>query len=251
MADTRRLSIGEVVRHTGLTERTLRFYEEQGLIRPPRSDGGRREYGAAELKTLHRIAVLKRVGFSLSQIKRLLSESRFSDDEILDGQIAELEAERSVIERALSTLANARAAATTRELLDAESLCELILLGERKMKHDTLNEYIDKHYTPEQQQRWKEAKLDAAGGDWDGYAEEWNDLMRRIEQSLPLDPASDQAQAYLAEWKALLEPFSNALDDEMKTQAVAAMSIDNPELEPFVSRQLSEFIEAARRASEA
>ena len=119
------------------------------------------------------------------------------------------------------------------------------------MKHDTLNEYIDKHYTPEQQQRWKEAKLDAAGGDWDGYAEEWNDLMRRIEQSLPLDPASDQAQAYLAEWKALLEPFSNALDDEMKTQAAAAMSIDNPELEPFVSRQLSEFIEAARRASEA
>ena len=50
------LPINEVVRRTGLTSRTLRFYETKGLVAPLRTASGRRIFGARELSRLHQIA---------------------------------------------------------------------------------------------------------------------------------------------------------------------------------------------------
>ena len=52
------LTIGEVVRRTGLTTRALRFYEARGLVNPLRTAAGRRLYGAAELERIHQIVAL-------------------------------------------------------------------------------------------------------------------------------------------------------------------------------------------------
>ena len=41
------------------------------------------------------------------------------------------------------------------------------------------------------------------------YSAKWKGLGDRIEAALPLDPASDAAQAFVDEWFALLKPFSN------------------------------------------
>ncbi|MDO9487398.1 MAG: MerR family transcriptional regulator, partial [Sphingomonadaceae bacterium] len=67
------LDIAEVCRRTGLTSRTLRFYEAKGLLAPLRTNSGRRLYGAGELARLNQITVLKRAGFSLAQIDGLLA----------------------------------------------------------------------------------------------------------------------------------------------------------------------------------
>ena len=47
----RQWGIGDVARRTGVTERTLRYYEELGLLAPARDGGGRRQYDGA-LKSL-------------------------------------------------------------------------------------------------------------------------------------------------------------------------------------------------------
>ena len=244
---SRTLSIGEVAQRTGLTERALRFYEEEGLISPSRSSGGRRVYGAEDLTTLHHITVLKRAGFSLSRIKQLIATADIDGSEIIAAQISALYAERSVIDKALAALARAKDAMAASELLDIESLCDLIQLGEQQMKHEALKDYLDKHFTPEEQQQWKDAKLKAAGGDPDGYIKKWNDLIKRIELALPLDPASQMAQDLLAEWNVLLRPFVDALDDEMKEQVRRAPSV--PGLEPVVRERVTDFISAAKAAS--
>lgn len=236
------LSIGDVAQRTGLTERALRFYEEQGLIKPARSSAGRRLYGADELTTIHQITVLKSAGFSLSRVKQLIRCARFDGAEIIAAQIEALHSERLVINRALTALGRAKDALATNESLDIESLCDLIYLGERQMKNEALKEYIDKHFTPEEQERWMNAKLKAAGGDPDSYLQRLNDLIQRIQQALPLDPASDSAQAFLAEWNAIQQPFVDALDDEMKAQLNGAPSI--PGMEP-----ITEFLTAAKAAS--
>jgi len=244
------MSIGEVVERTGLTERTLRFYEELGLISPGRTEGGRRIYGAADLTTLHHVTLLKRAGFSLSHIKQLLDAPSFDGDEIVKAQIASLELERSVIDHALTCLVSARKAIALGTSLDAVSLCNLIQLGERKMQNEAWKEFFDNQYTPEEQERWKNAKLKAAGGDPEGYVQKWDDLMQRIEQALPLDPASDAAQKYFAEWKSLLVPFADSLDDDMKAEAAAFPGkVTEQSMEPLVNEELLEFIEATRRAS--
>lgn len=65
------ISIGEAAERTGLTQRTLRYYEQLGLLRPPaRVAGGQRLYSADDLARVEQILRMKKLlGFSLSEIK--------------------------------------------------------------------------------------------------------------------------------------------------------------------------------------
>jgi len=63
------LAISEVCRQTGLSARTIRYYEELGLLPGVRRRaGGRRVYGPDELERLRFIARLKALGLSLGEI---------------------------------------------------------------------------------------------------------------------------------------------------------------------------------------
>jgi DNA-binding transcriptional MerR regulator len=68
------LQIGEAADRAGLTQRTLRYYEEKGLLKPPsRLDGGFRLYSAEDMDRVERIKQLKDLlGFSLAEIKDML-----------------------------------------------------------------------------------------------------------------------------------------------------------------------------------
>src|SRR5579859_7040413 len=73
--DERRLfSIEQVAARTGLTKRTLRYYEEVGLLPPTnRTEGNYRRYSEADIQRLERIKKLRDLlGFSLADIRELL-----------------------------------------------------------------------------------------------------------------------------------------------------------------------------------
>ena len=68
------MKIGELARSTGLSPKTIRFYEAQGLIpEPPRSSSGYRAYAEPDLTRLGFIIKAKRLGLSLVEIKRILT----------------------------------------------------------------------------------------------------------------------------------------------------------------------------------
>jgi DNA-binding transcriptional MerR regulator len=71
----RRLRIGEVAQRLGITARTIRYYEEIGLL-PPASDrpgGGHRQYGEAEVERLAEMLRLKNLlGLSLDELRGLV-----------------------------------------------------------------------------------------------------------------------------------------------------------------------------------
>ncbi len=68
------MQIGEVAEHLGLTPRTLRYWEEKGLLPPAeRMEGGFRLYSPADVERLERIAQLKKLlGFSLAEIRTVV-----------------------------------------------------------------------------------------------------------------------------------------------------------------------------------
>jgi len=72
--EKKRYKIGELARLTGLTPRTLRYYEELDLIKSERTAGGQRLYGSASRKRLDMIESLKAAGFRLQEIRHLLLE---------------------------------------------------------------------------------------------------------------------------------------------------------------------------------
>ncbi|GAA2412171.1 MerR family transcriptional regulator [Streptomyces glaucosporus] len=69
----RRMQIGEVAERTGLSLRTIRHYEEVGLVVPSaRSKGGFRLYTDSDVDRLMVIRRMKPLGFSLEEMRDLL-----------------------------------------------------------------------------------------------------------------------------------------------------------------------------------
>ncbi|MGG1575887.1 MerR family transcriptional regulator [Fictibacillus sp. NRS-1165] len=71
------LKIDEVAKQSGLTKRTIRYYEQIGLLSsPPRSEGGIRLYSKEHVEFLKKITNAKEVmGFSLSELQEFITLS--------------------------------------------------------------------------------------------------------------------------------------------------------------------------------
>lgn len=122
------MRIGEVARRTGLTVRTLRHYDDLGLLTPQeRTSGDYRLYGTDDLERLLSIQNLKSLGLSLEEIRAALDDPAFSVDEVLDRHMT-LVAERLEAERDL--LARLRAL-RSRPRSDWEAVIDTIALTER------------------------------------------------------------------------------------------------------------------------
>ena len=79
---------------TGLTIRTIRYYEERGLISPERSDKGNRKYSFADVEQLIHISALRQDGVQTFEIKQYLKkrrenrqEERQIKEKMLQGQL--------------------------------------------------------------------------------------------------------------------------------------------------------------------
>ena len=74
------MKIGELGKATGLSAKTIRFYEAEGLIPdPPRTDSGYRSYAEPDLARLAFILKAKRLGLSLNEIKGILQLHDWSE----------------------------------------------------------------------------------------------------------------------------------------------------------------------------
>ncbi|MFK0118554.1 MerR family transcriptional regulator [Streptomyces sp. NPDC090994] len=111
------MRIGELARRTGVSERSLRYYEQEGLLWASRTPGGHREFTEAAVERVRRIQELYAAGLCSSKIAELLPCMRDSDggpSRTADARLVEeLMAERARIDRMIDDLRRSRA------LLDA------------------------------------------------------------------------------------------------------------------------------------
>lgn len=109
----RPLSIGEMARAFDVSQRTLRFYEDRGLL-TPRREGTNRLYSATDRRKLETILRAKRLGFTLSEIVGFVTSTGSDtpvlslDDEQIAQQIAHLERQRERIDVAIAELRDAQ-----------------------------------------------------------------------------------------------------------------------------------------------
>jgi len=66
------MRIGEAAERAGVTARTLRYYEESGLIEPLRN-GAQRAYSDYHVTLVQHIQQLKQLGFSLEEIRQIMA----------------------------------------------------------------------------------------------------------------------------------------------------------------------------------
>jgi MerR family transcriptional regulator, thiopeptide resistance regulator len=210
------LTIDEVVRQTGLTSRTLRYYETRGLLNPLRTASGRRLFSAHELERIQQIVALKKAGLSLTQIANVMDRKPVDLAALIEGQLAALDAEAQKLDAARSRLSVMLSRIQKGEQLDVATLCALIRETDCTADDAKWQAVIDHYYSPEQQAEWL-AKVKPALDDFmtADYNEKWRALTARIEQALPVAPDSGAALGFVREWFALLEPFSRIATPEM------------------------------------
>lgn len=109
------MNVGEAADRSGLPTKTIRYYEEIGLLTPDRKPNGYRDYSGDDV---HRLAFLRRargLGFSIDECRQLMAlyrdRHRASQDvraiavshvDAIGAKIAELEAMRRTLERLIS-----------------------------------------------------------------------------------------------------------------------------------------------------
>ncbi|MBJ7906296.1 MerR family transcriptional regulator [Streptomyces sp. DSM 110735] len=88
--------IGELAARTGVSARSLRHYEEQGLLAPGRGSGGYRRYAESDVVRVLRIRAMVRAGVGTATVRRYLGCVRDGADgarlEMCPGLRAELDA---------------------------------------------------------------------------------------------------------------------------------------------------------------
>ena len=108
----RDVNVGEATRRAKLPPKTLRYYDEVGIVSPGRAPSGYREYTDADVHRLRFVQRARGLGFSVGDCRALLSlyvdEHRASREakrvvehqlETIDRKVAELESIRAVLQR--------------------------------------------------------------------------------------------------------------------------------------------------------
>ncbi|MCP1146575.1 MerR family transcriptional regulator [Lysinibacillus endophyticus] len=98
------LSIGEFAKRTGVSIRTLHYYDELGLLTPLRTESGRRVYNNTHFVTMQKIVTLKFLGFSLEQMKNLIQQNDWSVKQSLEFQKKLMEEKLSQIQKVINAL---------------------------------------------------------------------------------------------------------------------------------------------------
>ena len=97
-------SIGQFAKKTGMTIRTLHYYDEKGLLKPARiSKGGQRYYDESNILTVQKIATYKYLDFSIEEIKQLLKEESSLVDSLQQQKLL-LEKKKKQLDQIIASL---------------------------------------------------------------------------------------------------------------------------------------------------
>lgn len=141
------LKVAAVARRTGVSVRTLHYYEEIGLLKPSgRTPSGHRLYTPADIQRLQQIRSLQQLGLPLAEVGECLTEGRTDARQVVRDHLKKVEEQRNDLERLESQLRKLAAQLERGGLGDAQTTETLLNALEQITMYD-------KYFTPTQQQR--------------------------------------------------------------------------------------------------
>lgn len=143
------MKINEVEALVGITKKNIRFYEEKGLLTPGRnSENGYRDYGEAEVATLRRIKLLRKLGVPIEEIRRMREGTQTVGDG-LRRHLVTLERERRNLDEAVRLCGLLQTCEVPLSELDAEGFLQEVETLERagttfhnQQKRDVRTRYV-------------------------------------------------------------------------------------------------------------
>ena len=190
------MKISEVAKLTGVTVRTLHYYDEIGLLKPDGvTEAGYRVYSDADLELLQQILFFRELDFPLEDIRRIMQNPAYDREDALRKQKELLLQKRGRLDRLIA-------------------LADSTLKGERDMSFRQFDateiEETRRRYAEEAKQRWGDT---AAYAEYEARSENVSDaqqrmldgegaeLLREFGKKRALAPDSPEAQALVKKWQ--------------------------------------------------
>ncbi|CAG9620022.1 MerR family transcriptional regulator [Sutcliffiella rhizosphaerae] len=204
--------VGELAKLTGLTIRTLRYYDQIDLFSPSQyTESGHRLYTKSDLSKLHQILALKQIGLSLDDIKSIITKKEEDfDTNILETQITRIKKDIQVQQNLLYELESALKTIRIKKIMSVEELTKL--LGAMKV-------YQEKYFTKQQ--------LDIMKNYYDQYDESTlNEVEKtfsmilkkiQIEKENGTPSKSNKVQKLAKQWSDIVYSFTGN-DQELRKQ---------------------------------
>jgi DNA-binding transcriptional MerR regulator len=190
--------IGEIIKRTGLTARTLHFYEEQGLIGPiSRNSSGHRIYLSSDLVKLQQIVCLRSLGIPVSSISNLVLDEANLITQLKNHLKALQEKKKAIedVEKKISSLIEAVASKASKPGCLDEILFKTL---------ESISMY-EKYFEKAQQDEIHRRNTDEAWQSWIAS------MKMAIEDGLK--PESKEVQKLMSQWQTMI---SKMLENDSK-----------------------------------
>lgn len=134
------MTVSVLARRCGLSRTTLLYYEAQGLLRrPSRTAGNYRAYGEPDEQRVRQIGLLRKIGLSVAEIRRLLAQPGGGAAAILERRLITIDAEIEALrdhQRAILRLLQRSRSLRSTDMITKEKWVEIMRaagLGETEM----------------------------------------------------------------------------------------------------------------------
>lgn len=243
VSENARSTVGAVAKLVGVSVRTLHHYDEIGLVVPSdRTPVGYRTYSAADVERLHQVLTYRELGFSLSQVQEIVSESVDT--------MAHLRRQRRLLDERIDRLH--QMAAAVEKMMEAKSMG--VQLTPEEQREIFGDKWLDENYAAEAEERWGEtdawkqsqqrtAKFSKA--DWQQIKDDGDALVARLAQAMAdgVAPGSAEANALAEEHRAGIAVFYDC--DHRMHGCVAEMYVSDDRFRAYydsVAPGLAQFV---------
>ncbi|MBX9868012.1 MAG: MerR family transcriptional regulator [Burkholderiales bacterium] len=182
---------------TGVTVRTLHYYDEENLLKPHhKSAVGYRFYSSEDLQVIQKISILKYIGFNLKQIKTILLSNQLDwlsslnlQAKIIQDNIAKLNQGLLLIQQSINLYSK-------NNQIEWQSIAKMLEVF--KMTHDNIvKEWAQRNFSNDEVNFFAEMNFQQAKIERDAV---WSGLFAEAKSLMDQDPASPAAQDVAQKW---------------------------------------------------
>jgi MerR family transcriptional regulator, thiopeptide resistance regulator len=205
-------TVKQLSRLAGITPRTLRFYDEIGLLKPSQvGDNGYRYYGEEALLKLQQILLYRELDLPLEEIKEILGRQGFDVLSALENHREDLRRRIKQMERLITTVNN-----TIQNLKGQKEMT-------KKQYFEGFSDKQQAEFEKEAEQLYDPETVRAANQKWKHYTpaekqrigEEGDAVYEAFVQAMQNGSASPEAQAGVEGWRRHLEYFWTPNDEQL------------------------------------
>ncbi|MDY2968662.1 MAG: MerR family transcriptional regulator [Butyricicoccus pullicaecorum] len=233
-------SIQQLSRLSGVTTRTLRWYDEIGLLKPSRvAESGYRYYSGAEVDRLQDILYYRALGVELAQIKECLDNPSFDRLAALRSHLTALETEQKRLQALIRSVKDTIRAQERNEIMSDAQKFEAFKKRVVAHNEQTYGAEIRAKYGDEQVNAARAAVMGLTQAQYEEWSRLGQEIQNRLEEAVQagLSPQSEEGQAITDLHRRWLTVTDNRYDPA-KHRGIAELYVADERFTAYYDRQV-------------